>query len=483
LISNSKSGFRISNFGFPASCKYLLYFLVILFPISLLGQNANTDSVIVVGKISIVGNKITKEHIITRELTLKQGDTLSASVFEAKRKRSEENLMNTSLFNSAQINFVVQQDSTVEVFIILTERWYIFPLPIFDIVERNFNVWWETKDFSRVVYGANVTRYNFRGRNETIGLTMQLGYTQKVSFAYTVPYINKGQRSGLRFGFSYSRNHQTPYATYYNKLVYYKDESSYPRKQIFGAIEYTNRRGLYITHYTSAAYLQADIADSVAIFNSDFFGNKNTSQHFVSLRYAYKSEHRDFVTYPLRGYEYDVEVVKNGLSFINDDVDFAYMTATVRKYWGLGGRWFFAAGLRGKLSDNNFQPYFNTGALGYGRDYVRGYEYYVVDGQKFGLLKTNLKFILLRKHEVHAKFIPLEKFATIPFAFYLNLYGDAAYAEDKQFEKYNPLTNSWLYGWGAGIDFVTYYDMVFRFDYSINRLGESGFFLHFSSPI
>ena len=121
--------------------------------------------------------------------------------------------------------------------------------------------------------------------------------------------------------------------------------------------------------------------------------------------------------------------------------------------------------------------------MGYGRDYVRGYEYYVIDGQKFALFKTDLKFELIHKHELHAGFIPLDKFATIPYAFYLNLYGDAAYARDNQFSKYNPLANSWLYGYGAGIDFVTYYDLVFRLDFSINRLGESSLFLHFTAPI
>jgi len=105
-----------------------------------------------------------------------------------------------------------------------------------------------------------------------------------------------------------------------------------------------------------------------------------------------------------------------------------------------------------------------------------------MDGQAFALLKTNLKFEILPKKHYHARFIPLTKFATIPYAFYLNLYGDAGYAKDRMFDEYNPLTNSFQYSYGGGIDFVTYYDMVFRFEYSFNKLGESGFFLHFTSP-
>jgi outer membrane protein assembly factor BamA len=467
---------------FFSSFRILLLAVIIEFFICS-SLNAQNDTTFIIDKISILGNKITKEQIVTRELTFNKGDTVSSSEFELKRKRSEENLMNTSLFNSAHISSIRQPDSTVEVYILLTERWYIFPLPIFEIVDRNFNVWWETKDFSRLVYGASVTRYNFRGRDETVGISFRLGYTERVSFSYSIPYINRGQKSGLRFGFSYSRNHQTPFETFDNKLRYYKDENKYVRQQVAGSLEYTYRQGLYNTHYANIGMLQSDIEDNISILNPDFFGDGKTFQRFVSLRYLYKSEHRDYVFYPLRGYEFDIEVVKNGISFFNDDVDFAYLSGTARQYWGLGGKWFFAAGVRGKISDKNFQPYYNSGALGYGRDYVRGYEYYVVDGQKFALLKTNLKFELLRKREVHVGFIPLEKFATIPYAFYLNLYGDAAYAEDKQFSQNNPLTNSWLYGGGAGIDFVTYYDLVFRLDYSINRLGEYGFFLHFSAPI
>ena len=77
----------------------------------------------------------------------------------------------------------------------------------------------------------------------------------------------------------------------------------------------------------------------------------------------------------------------------------------------------------------------------------------------------------------------MNKFSTIPYAFYLNVYADGGYAKDDAFKRNNSLNNSFQFGYGAGIDFVTYYDLVFRFEYSFNKLGESGFFLHFTSPI
>jgi hypothetical protein len=141
--------------------------------------------------------------------------------------------------------------------------------------------------------------------------------------------------------------------------------------------------------------------------------------------------------------------------------------------------------VKGKISGSAFQPYYNTRALGYGKDFVRGYEYYVTDGQTYGLAKANLKFELVPKKVVHASFIPFPKFATIPFAFYLNLFADGAYVKDAQYaDRYsNVLPNSWLAGYGAGIDFVSYYDIVFRFEYSFNKFGESGIFIHFTASI
>ena len=43
-------------------------------------------------------------------------------------------------------------------------------------------------------------------------------------------------------------------------------------------------------------------------------------------------------------------------------------------------------------------------------------------------------------------------------------------------------SNEFLYGYGLGLDFVTYYDIVFRVEFSANKFGETGLFLHFNAP-
>jgi hypothetical protein len=67
----------------------------------------------------------------------------------------------------------------------------------------------------------------------------------------------------------------------------------------------------------------------------------------------------------------------------------------------------------------------------------------------------------------------------------MNFFLDAAYGYYNQDfgKETNNLQNELLLGYGAGLDFVTYYDVVVRAEFSLNKMGEAGFFLHFTAPI
>ena len=53
-----------------------------------------TQEKILIDNITIVGNNITKEAIILRELPFKKGEVLSQKQIEGKIKQSKENLTN-----------------------------------------------------------------------------------------------------------------------------------------------------------------------------------------------------------------------------------------------------------------------------------------------------------------------------------------------------------------------------------------------------
>ena len=114
---------------------------------------------------------------------------------------------------------------------------------------------------------------------------------------------------------------------------------------------------------------------------------------------------------------------------------------------------------------------------------MRSFELFVVDGKHFGLFKTNLKYALVTPRKSDLRFFKSEKFRKIHYAAYLNLFVDGGYvAQDKQYA-FNSFQNEWLTGFGLGLDLVTYYDLVWRFECSVNRYNKPGFFLHFVAPI
>jgi hypothetical protein len=90
-----------------------------------------------------------------------------------------------------------------------------------------------------------------------------------------------------------------------------------------------------------------------------------------------------------------------------------------------------------------------------------------------------LRYQIVKPKVFQPKFLQQAKqFNTIPFYAFVNVFFDAGFVEDKFFYKNNSLVNSWQYGYGLGLDMVTYYDVVVRLEYSLNKQQQSGFFIH-----
>jgi len=184
----------------------LLLFFFKLCPISFAQED--TSKIIIIKEFKIIGNKTTKENIISREMPFMVNDTIVKTKLNDLLERTKSNLFNTSLFNFVTVEPVYFDENNISVYITVEERWYWWPIPIFDIEENNFNTWWVDKDFDKVNYGLFVAKENFRGRKETAMLLFQAGYTEKIGIKYIVPYVNKRKTNGLSIKLSYSRNHE-----------------------------------------------------------------------------------------------------------------------------------------------------------------------------------------------------------------------------------------------------------------------------------
>src|SRR5579871_5399177 len=175
----------------------------------------DSSRVLTVGRVLIAGNKITKDRIISRELTLKSGDTISVRRLPHELLWDKRKIYNLRLFHTVSVQALELSNNTIDLLVEVTERWYTFPIPIFELSDRNFSEWWNNynHDLNRINYGISLTRFNFRGRYETLQLVAQFGFTQRYELSYRIPYIDKKQKQGLSFNFDYSTPKNLAYST------------------------------------------------------------------------------------------------------------------------------------------------------------------------------------------------------------------------------------------------------------------------------
>jgi len=441
--------------------------------------HAHSDSAYVISNIRIVGNNKTKEYIIHRELSFELGDTILSKNIIAELANSRQNLQNTSLFNFVTIEHFPVVEMYTEVLITVTERWYVWPYPILEVADPNFNTWWETKDVERLNWGAMVMDRNFRGRKEKLGFLLQLGYSKKAGLFYDVPYTEKHQKIGYGLYTSYVQNYEAIYGTNNNKRLFVRP-SGKTREEWYNAAYLRYRNKVRISHQLIGTYQDVMVHDSVIIKNADYFFDSTSRMRVLGLEYVFKDDHRDNKSYPLNGYFIKVNAAQRGFNMLSD-VSVTLVTSELKLFSEVGAQFYWAASAKGSHVFQKRQPYFFQNSLGY-EDFVRGYEYYVINGQSSLLLKTNLKYQLLSSGKKTLPVVKNPNIAKFHYAFYLNAFMDGGYISDNNFQN-NDLANSWLIGYGVGLDFVTYYDKVVRVEFTTNKLNEFGFFLHFVQPI
>lgn len=447
-----------------------------------LGENFSNTNKKVITRIQVIGNRTTKTHIIEREIPFKVNDTLSNEALIESLKQAKKNLLNTSLFNFVKFDIALIDDSSVLIVLQVTERWYIFPLPIFEIDDNNFNTWWRDRDYSRINYGMHVTHNNFRGRKEKLSLTAKYGFTERYRIKYSIPYINREQKGGLSFSFSYNRKDEVAYNTFDNERLQYKDLNRNALQNYSADISYQYRKAIYNSHSFGLGFDYNSIVDSVRILNSNYLGENRLNSSYLSLFYQFTHDKRDSRSYPLIGRYFKASVSKQGLGISSKTIDLTTFQLEAKKFIGLTDRIFLAGSIRGLLAVNDNQPYLLRNGLGYSSFGIRSYEYYVIDGNSIGLAKAQIRYQLVKPRASKLNGLS-EKFGKFHYAFYLGLFTDGAYVKDNIGYPKNDLANQIQFGSGIGLDFVSYYDIVIRTEFSINKFGESGLFLHFVAPI
>lgn len=441
----------------------------------------------IIEDIEFTGNKITKDFIISRELTFKKGDTISSDKLYYKLELSQQNLLKTSLFNFVDItDSVIRQDEFVHLKIQFRfiERWYLWPVPIFEISDRNFNTWWEEKNFDRISYGIFLNKENNRGRMESLRMLIRVGYDERYEVSYNIPYINKKQTFGAAIGTGWIQNREVPFQTQDNKQLFIRLDDQYIYKNFYTYLLFTHRPNHVHQHLLQLKYNYFVFSDTILTLNPEYSFKSETRNEYLSFNYQFTSDQRDSKPYPLQGSYFTGQLIKSGLGILkNDDLGMMELTGSYRKYWKLPKKLYFSTDWTGKISTNRNQPYFYETGLGFDRNFVRGYELYVIDGQSFILSKNAIKYAVITPKTGNIRFIKSEKFGKIHYALYANAFFDVGYVDDFRNYDEDDLSNQLLLGGGFGLDLVTYYDIVFRVEASVNKRGETGIFIHLKNTL
>lgn len=466
--------------------RIVLYIFLILVSLQSATAVYGNNSVIIVDSIAILGNKKTKTPIMLRELTFKKGDTIPLSILSAVLEQNRLRLMNTNLFLKTQMNIKDwKEDNRVVVLIEVTENWFLFPIPIFEIADRNFNVWWKEQNhsFKRTNYGIRLIYNNLTGRRDPLSATVQLGYTPKYSFSYSLPFINKKQTWGLSASYFNAVNREVGYATDDNKLSFFRDANKFLLNRTNFSIGLNHTPKLLTNFAVSIGYAHNKV-DSVIgnSLNKDYYLNGKLHQKYAWLAAGFSYDNRDIRPYPLHGRLFTVNLMKSGL-FTSDDINGLDISSRLAQYFSLSSKISLEMIVKGKMAlIRKLQPYTHMRGLGYGNDNLRGYDYYVVDGLDYMYSKNSFRYELLNKTYDLSKWIKwklLKNWVEMPLKIYLTSNFDTGYVNNPFEKENNKMTNRQLYGGGVGIDIIAYYNMSWRFEYSLNHLGEKGLFFNY----
>ncbi|MGC8864358.1 MAG: POTRA domain-containing protein [Bacteroidales bacterium] len=459
----------------------LIGWMLFIFSLSTRAQESH-EPYFILNQIRIEGIKITREQIVRREITVHEGDTLPSEKMPQITREIRSNLLNASIFNFVEVRFDTIAPTQLCLNIKVVERWYVWPYPIFEIADRNFNAWWRAKNFSRINYGINLIWFNFRGRRETLSLFTRLGYDHKISLAWNIPYLNQNRKMGLGIGISTGGTHEVAIFTdSLNNVRFFKDENKYLKTEQQAWIWLTYRPAIHTTHTLGLTWNCYHAQDTLLKINPQY-GSLRVS--YPSVFYQIKIDYRDYKHYPLEGWYVDFSAEKWGLPAWGENAPQNLKTETnLRYYMRIARHWYGAAGWYGSLQSGSRPPYPLLSGLGYGRYFVRGYEYYVIEGNRLTTFRLNLKYALVPQKTTRLPYIKTEKFAKVHYAFYLNAFTDAGYARAWHESVPTHFNNRLLYSAGLGLDFVTYYDKVLRVEYTVNHQGETGIYLHFIASI
>jgi len=426
--------------------KHRLYFVYILFFNIPLYTQTKSDSAIFIQNIHILGNRLTKDYVILREMSMKTGDTLAQDAIN----RDKDNIYNLGLFNKVDIEYYVRKDSA-SVYVIVSERWYIIPYPIVGMKYR---------DPSKLYYGAGFIHQNFRGQNEKIITNICFGYDRWITLNYQNPKVTSEDDIFISGVFAVQKLHSqsTSSGEYENSNVY-----------VGGTIG--KRIGLYQTLSGSLGYEVWQVNDPQLHRTISSSGR----DAFLSAAVQYRYDTRNNREYTTNGLLVSISASKSG--FGESEMDLSSFSYDVRKFFGFGNGCGFGARTIGSFTWGGIIPPYRHVFFGYD-ERIRGYFYNVFEAENRIGANVELRLPILLPRYFEIDWVRVPEFQKLRYGVYFGIFADAG----KLWSRTQVLSEQpWYSGYGAGLQFLLPYGFTIRTEAAINNLGNAEYMLDFDT--
>lgn len=409
------------------------------------------DSLFFVDTIVVVGNEKTHTYVLLREMTLKNGDIVTAEAIEYDKKR----IYNLGLFTRVEIGYIPTDLPKAKLIIAVSERWYIYPFPVVGIKDR---------DWKKFYFGAGILHQNFRGRNEKLYGVLTLGYDPSVTLLYRNPLIDAEHH--------YFLNTSLAWRVVKNRsLLATAGGNNFDERHLSAYLDFGKRIGIAHTAWVSAGYRIVQVSD----YSAGRTISPDGRDAFPEISVGYVYDTRDLQEYATFGSFARAAISKYGIP--GSRVDFVRYALDVRRFIPLTSRLTIAGRLFTDIAAGGQIPTYSRVFLGYS-ERVRGHFSRVSEGEhQLGTL-WELRLMLLEPRYITVDLVPVPEFAVWKFGIAAAVFADAGTVWFRQ----EPLAlNRFVRGYGAGIHFLLPYGFVLRTEYALDEVRRDEFILDFSA--
>jgi len=415
-----------------------------------------------VDQILVTGNDVTEPEIIIREMITKEGAYTDVETLNQDLKR----IYNLGLFNRVDIMPYPSSPTSYNIIITVEERFYILPIPIGGFKEGDLNKFW---------VGLNLKWQNFRGRNETLGLSFGVFYEPFINASYSIPWIGKKAHFFADYDIGYSVNNN-------RSIISASEQSSGLNTDDIRTYKIFD----FKTQLTFGKYIFKDFSNSMSVgYNSvttsDYQPGRTLSldgnDRYMSYRYNLNYDTRDSYEYTLAGADIDFEYKKFGFGEI---INYNSGTVDIRKFIPikLGSDYFISLGTRitstvfwgGNIANYHHQFF------GYGK-IIRGWNDYVYEGENLLGIFNELRIPVVKPFYVSGhdlpviKKLPIAQDLSYKFGLYFTLFCDVGGTWNKE-DKF--IDTRFINGYGAGLNFILPFGFIGRTDWAFRH--ERDFF-------